>query len=150
MALRESLADAGLKLMNRSHRAILKASGGRALATAFGMPALRLATTGRKSGLRRETMLTAPIIDDHKVVLVASKGGDDRDPEWYRNLMANPEVEITVIKTGETRHLRARAASPEEKAEMWPTIVATYKGYAGYQKRTDRQIPVVICEPPGG
>jgi deazaflavin-dependent oxidoreductase (nitroreductase family) len=146
MPLRNDLADAGLKFMNATHRAILKASGGRALSSAFGMPAVRLAVTGRKSGLRRETMLTAPILDDQKVVLVASKGGDDRDPEWFRNLVANPEVEVTIIRTGETRHLKARVASAEEKAELWPTIVAAYRGYAGYQKRTDRQIPVVICE----
>ena len=147
MTLRESLADAGLKTMNLTHRAILKASGGRALSTAFGMPAVELCVTGRKSGQLRRTMLTAPIFDAQKVVLVASKGGDDRDPEWYRNLLVNPEVVVTVISTGETRNLRARVASAEEKAEMWPTIVAAYKGYAGYQKKTQRDIPVVICEP---
>ena len=86
-------------------------------------------------------------MDDGKVVLVASKGGDDRDPEWYRNLVVNPDVEIRVISTGETRSLRARPATAEEKAELWPTIVAAYKGYAGYQKKTSRDIPVVICEP---
>ena len=91
-------------------------------------------------------MLTAPILEAGRVVLVASKGGDDRDPEWFRNLVANPEVEIKIISTGETRKLRARVASPEEKAELWPKIVAAYKGYAGYQNRTQRDIPVVICE----
>jgi deazaflavin-dependent oxidoreductase (nitroreductase family) len=147
MTLRESLADAGLKAMNISHRAILRASGGRALTSPFGMPAVELQVTGRKSGQPRRTMLTAPIMDDDRVVLVASKGGDDRDPEWYRNLLVNPDVEIKVISTGATRQLRARPATADEKAEMWPTIVAAYKGYAGYQKRTSRDIPVVICEP---
>jgi deazaflavin-dependent oxidoreductase (nitroreductase family) len=147
MTLRESLADAGLKTMNLSHRAILWVSGGRALTSVFGMPAVELSVTGRKSGLRRTTLLTAPILEEHRVVLVASKGGDDRDPEWFRNLLANPDVDVTILHTGETRHLRARVASPEEKAELWPQIVAAYKGYAGYQKRTPRSIPVVICEP---
>jgi deazaflavin-dependent oxidoreductase (nitroreductase family) len=147
MTLRESLADAGLKTMNLTHRAVLKASKGRALSTAFGMPAVELGVTGRKSGQLRRTMLTSPIFDDRRVVLVASKGGDDRDPEWYRNLLVNPDVTVTVIGTGEIRQLRARVASAEEKAEMWPTIVAAYKGYAGYQKKTQRDIPVVICEP---
>jgi deazaflavin-dependent oxidoreductase (nitroreductase family) len=146
MTLREALADAGLKTMNITHRAILRASGGRVLTSPFGMPAVELHVIGRKSGLTRSTLLTAPILDDQKVVLVASKGGDDRDPEWFRNLQANPDVEIKVIATGETRPMRARAASAEEKAELWPIIVAAYKGYAGYQKRTTRDIPVVICE----
>jgi deazaflavin-dependent oxidoreductase (nitroreductase family) len=83
--------------------------------------------------------------DDARVVLVASKGGDDRDPQWYRNLTANTDVEITM--EGETKKMRARTASPEEKAALWPQIVASYKGYAAYQKRADRDIPVVICEP---
>ena len=146
MSLRESSADLGLKAMNAGHRAILRLSGGRALTSPFGMPAVELHVIGRKSGLRRTTMLTAPIIDDQRVVIVASKGGDDRDPEWFRNLVANPDVELTVVKTGATRLCRARVASVQEKAEMWPTIVAAYKGYAGYQKRTTRDIPVVICE----
>ena len=64
---------------------------------------------------------------------------------WLLNLQANPDVELTVA--GQDRALRARVASPEEKAELWPQIVAAYKGYAGYQSRTSRDIPVVICEP---
>jgi deazaflavin-dependent oxidoreductase (nitroreductase family) len=90
-------------------------------------------------------MLTTAVHDDARVVLVASKGGDDRDPQWYRNLTANPEVELTM--EGETKKMRARTASPEEKAALWPAIVSSYKGYAAYQKRADRDIPVVICEP---
>jgi deazaflavin-dependent oxidoreductase (nitroreductase family) len=90
-------------------------------------------------------MLTAPIIDGDRVVLVASKGGDDRDPDWYRNLMAHPEAELTAA--GQHRLVRARRASPDEKAELWPRVVAAYRGYAGYQRRTERDIPLVICEP---
>lgn len=141
------MADAGLKAMNATHRLILRASGGRLLTSPFGMPAVELTVKGRKSGLPRTTLLTAPIMDSDKVVLVASKGGDDRDPEWFRNLVADPEVQVKLVATGEVRKLRARVAGAEEKAAMWPTIVAAYKGYAGYQKRTDRDIPVVVCEP---
>ena len=90
-------------------------------------------------------MLTAPIHGGGRYVLVASKGGDDRHPDWYRNLVAEPEVELTV--EGETMSFIARTATEVEKAEMWPQIVAAYKGYGGYQKKTDRDIPVVICEP---
>ena len=147
MSLREAVTDAGAKTMNLAHRIILLASGGRVLAKPFGMPGVELHVTGRNSGRPRSTMLTAPIMDDQRVVLVASKGGDDRDPEWYRNVVANPDVEVKVLSTGETRQLRARVATADEKAELWPAIVAAYKGYADYQKRTQRDIPVVICEP---
>lgn len=138
-------ADMLLKTMSRVHRAILHLTGGRVLSSAFGMPAVELHTVGRKSGLPRSTMLTAPVIDGDRVVLVASKGGDDRDPDWYRNVMAHPDTELTI--GGQRRPMRARTASPEEKTELWPRVVAAYKGYGGYQRRTERDIPVVICEP---
>jgi deazaflavin-dependent oxidoreductase (nitroreductase family) len=144
-SLQHRLADIGLRTMSRVHRAILHGTGGRVLDSAFGMPVVELQTVGRKSGLPRTTMLTAPIIDGDRVVLVASKGGDDRDPDWYRNLMAQPEIELTVA--GQHRLLWARRASPDEKAELWPRVVAAYRGYAGYQRRTERDIPLVICEP---
>ncbi len=139
------MTDLVTKVMNLTHKAALKASGGRLGGKLFGMPAVELHTTGRKSGQRRSVMLTAPIHEPDRVVLIASKGGDDRHPDWYHNVVAEPDVEIT--EGGTTRPMRARTATAEEKAEMWPTIVAAYKGYAGYQKRTERDIPVVICEP---
>ncbi|MGY2061237.1 nitroreductase/quinone reductase family protein, partial [Nocardia gipuzkoensis] len=71
--------------------------------------------------------------------------GDDRDPEWYRNLVATPEVELTI--DGVTSPWIARTANAEEKADLWPKIVKAYHGFAVYQTRTDRDIPVVICEP---
>lgn len=145
MALKHTLTDVGMKAMNAGHRAILTLSGGRVLKAPFGMPAVELHTIGRKTGQRRSTLLTAPILDDDRIVLVASKGGDDRNPLWYGNLVAQPDVEITI--DGKTRPFRARTATTDEKAELWPQIVAAYKGYAGYQKRTERDIPVVICEP---
>jgi deazaflavin-dependent oxidoreductase (nitroreductase family) len=132
------------KSMNRAHRLIWKVSGNRLLRNPFGMPAVELHTTGRKSGQRRTVILTTPIYDDSRIVVIASKGGDDRHPDWYTNLVAQPDVEIT--KDGVTAPYRARTATPEEKAEMWPLVTKAYKGYAGYQRRTDRDIPVVICE----
>jgi deazaflavin-dependent oxidoreductase (nitroreductase family) len=144
-SLQQHLADIGLRTMSQVHRVILSATGGRVLGSAFGMPVVELQTVGRKSGLPRTTMLTAPIIQGDRIVLVASKGGDDRDPDWYRNLMAQPEAELTVA--GQHRLVRARRASPDEKAELWPRVVAAYRGYAGYQRRTERDIPLVICEP---
>jgi deazaflavin-dependent oxidoreductase (nitroreductase family) len=134
--------DLGFKLSTLAHRTIVNVSGGRLLNRAFGMPVVQLHTTGRKSGRPRVAVLTAPIIDDQRVVLVASKGGDDRNPAWFLNLQANPDVELTV--DGETRAMKARVASPDEKAELWPQIVARYKGYANYQTKTQRDIPLVI------
>ncbi|WP_428342956.1 nitroreductase family deazaflavin-dependent oxidoreductase [Mycobacterium sp.] len=141
---RNTLADASAKLMNQGHRLILKLSGNRLLSNPFGMPAVELHTTGRKSGLPRSCYLTAPVHDAHRVVLVASKGGDDRHPDWYRNLQSRPDAELVIY--GERHTIHARTADAAERAELWPKIVAAYKGYAGYQQRTDREIPVVICE----
>ena len=145
MTLQQFLADLGFKVMNRGHRAIVELSGGRVLGSAFGMPVVELHTVGRISGAPRSTMLTAPVIDGDRVVLVASKGGNDRDPDWYRNLLAHPEIELTMA--GRRRAMCARPASAQEKAELWPRVVAAYKGYDGYQHRTQRDIPLVICEP---
>jgi deazaflavin-dependent oxidoreductase (nitroreductase family) len=145
MNLQHGLTDIGIKAMSQAHRAILRVTGGRVLGSAFGMPVVELQTVGRRSGLPRTTMLTTPVVDGDRVVLVASKGGDDRDPDWYRNLLAHPEVELTIA--GQRRLMRARPASAEQKAELWPRVVAAYRGYAGYQRRTERDIPLVICEP---
>lgn len=132
-------------MLEHSHRAALALTGGRWPRRLLGMTPVELHTIGRSSGLRRSTMLTAPILEDGNIVLVASKGGHSQNPDWYRNLVANPEVELTV--DGETMAMTARTATPEEKAGLWPRIVGTYKGYAGYQRGTDRDIPVVICSP---
>ncbi|MFT4262893.1 MAG: nitroreductase/quinone reductase family protein [Nocardioides sp.] len=145
VSLRQRGFDLGLKGMNLAHRVVLGVSGGRLLSMAFGMQTIELHTTGRRSGQRRSVMLTAPIYDGDRVVLVASKGGDDRDPDWYRNLVADPAVAITI--KGVESAWTARTATAAEKAELWPRIVAAYRGYAGYQKRTRRDIPVVICTP---
>jgi deazaflavin-dependent oxidoreductase (nitroreductase family) len=146
VSLQHALADPGLKAMNKTHRAILGATGGRVLHSAFGMPTtVELHTTGRVSGRARPTVLTAPIVDGDRVGLVASKGGDERDPHWYRNLTARPEVVLTM--DGHDRPVRARTATAEERDELWPRVVAAYSGYAGDQRRTAREDPLVICEP---
>jgi deazaflavin-dependent oxidoreductase (nitroreductase family) len=110
-SVQHHLADIGLRTMSQVHRAILHMTGGRVLGSAFGMPVVELQTVGRKSGLARTTMLTTPLIEGERIVLVASKGGDDRDPDWYRNLMAHPDAELTMA--GQHRLVRARRASPE-------------------------------------
>jgi deazaflavin-dependent oxidoreductase (nitroreductase family) len=145
MNLSDTLTDFQMQTMNLIHRAIRTVSGGKFGNTLGSMPVVELHAIGRKSGKERVTMLTTPIIDGGTYVLVASKGGDDRDPEWYLNIVANPEVRL-VTGDGESHELTARTASGDEKAEMWPRIVDAYKGYAGYAEKTDRAIPVVICE----
>jgi len=145
MNLRDTATDIGGKLLNLNHRLLRTLSCGRVGENAFGMPVVELHTTGRKSGQRRSNLLTSPVMTDDRVVLVASKGGDHRHPDWYHNLTADPDIELTI--GGETRPMRARTASAEEKAELWPQVVAAYRGYAAYQRRTDRDIPLVICEP---
>ncbi|EPR75882.1 hypothetical protein ADILRU_1842 [Leifsonia rubra CMS 76R] len=144
MSRRNRLSDAGMKLMNGVHRAVLTISGGKLGWTLGRMPTVELHTTGRVSGIQRSTLLTAPVHGRGRWVFVASKGGDDRDPQWYRNLVANPEAAITV--RGRTLKVHTRTATALEKAELWPQIVAVNDRYAGYQRKTDRDIPVIICE----
>jgi deazaflavin-dependent oxidoreductase (nitroreductase family) len=148
MSVQDTVTDIGGKVLNLTHRLLRALSGGRIGEIAFGMPVVELHTTGRKSGQRRSNLLTAPLLSEDRVVLVASKGGDHRHPDWYQNLTANPDIELTIA--GQTRPMRARTASSDEKSELWPQVVAAYKGYAAYQRRTDRDIPLVICEPRPG
>jgi deazaflavin-dependent oxidoreductase (nitroreductase family) len=137
--------DAFYKAGTRIHLALFDLSKGRLFGKFFGMPFIELLTTGRRSGKERATVLTVPIVDGERLVVVASFGGDDRHPAWYLNLRANPEVRVTMA--GSTRTMMARTATEEERAELWPRITSAYGGYARYQKRTERRIPVVILEP---
>ena len=145
----EMFAVAGAKdlvarLATSVHEAIFTTSGGRLLGRFSGMPVVKLTTTGRKSGKPRTTMLTSPVQDGDRVVLVASYGGDDRHPAWFLNLRENPEVEVTML--GRTRRMRARVATGQEKGELWPRVTKAYRGYEAYQRRTKRDIPLVILE----
>ena len=142
---RDSLTDVAAKAMNMVHRTVLWVSGGRLGSELGSMPVVELRHTGRKSGKVHSAMLTSPVHEDGTYVLVASKGGDDRDPEGSRNIVANPDVELVV--GGQTLPVTAETVSGEERAELWEHIVGTYSGYAGYQKRTERTIPVVRCRP---
>ena len=133
------------KVSTGIHRVVFRATKGRIFGKAFGMPVAELLTTGRRSGKERSTMLAVPIADADRLVLVASFGGDDRHPAWYLNLQANPEVRATIA--GSTRAMIARTATEEERVELWPRITSVFEGYARYQERTERTIPVVILEP---
>lgn len=104
---------------------------------------LVLWTTGRTSGERRASPLIYATWGDD-VVVVASKGGAAEDPGWYRNLDADPAVEVQV---GADRYVgRARTATGDERAELWRTMTDIWPDYDDYQARTDRQFPVVVIE----
>lgn len=108
-----------------------------------GTTALILTTTGRRSGEERSTPL---IYQEHDgaYLVVASKGGADEPPAWYRNLEARPEVTVQV--KGDRFPARARVAATEEKAGMWRKMTAAWPAYDEYQQKTDREIPVVVLE----
>ena len=134
--------------MNAVHRGIMKVSGGKLGWKALNMPVVELTTTGRKSGKPRTVMLTSPLQEGSTVVVVASRGGDDQHPAWFLNLRDNPDVEVAM--NGEPRKpMKARVASPDERARMWPLVTADHKNYAGYQTKTSREIPLVLLEPAG-
>jgi deazaflavin-dependent oxidoreductase (nitroreductase family) len=137
--------DLQLKAMNTIHRGLLKVSGGRLGWRAGGMPVLELTTTGRKSGQPRTVMLTSPVQEGGAIVIVASRGGDDHHPAWFLNLRDRPDVEVAFA--GKPKQaMRARVATPQERAALWPRVAAKYKGYASYQTKTDREIPLVMLE----
>ena len=100
--------------------------------------------TGARSGVRRDIPLMYVPYGDG-VILVASLGGAPKHPTWYYNLVAHPDIDVHV--KGKTLALRARRASAQEKATVWPVCVERYPDYDLYQRRTDRDIPVFICEP---
>jgi F420H(2)-dependent quinone reductase len=108
-----------------------------------GPPMLLLDHVGAKSGVKR----TSPLVyveDGDDVVLVASKGGNPKNPAWFHNLKANPDTTVQI--GAEKRPVRARVATDAERERLWPKAVATYSGYDGYQKRTGRKIPLVVLE----
>ena len=135
--------------MNAVHRALLRVSGGRIGHEAAGMPVLELITTGRRSGTPRAVMLTSPMRDGDAYVVVASRGGDDRNPAWFLNLRDQPRVQVAV-KGGPLRPMLASVATPAERARMWPEITGRFQNYANYQKRTSREIPLVLLRPVAG
>jgi F420H(2)-dependent quinone reductase len=132
------------KGMVQTHRAIFRASKGRIGGKMGKAPVLLLTTIGRKSGQPR----TSPLFfqpDGDRLVIIASNGGSSRHPSWYLNLLDNPDV--TVELEGRSGKMRARIASDDERARLWPAMQAVYSGYDGYERKTERHIPLVILEP---
>ena len=141
-------SDLVLKTMNTAHRIILKVSFGKVGWSASNMPVLELTTIGRKSGEPRSVMLTSPLIEGDTVVIVASKGGEDTNPAWFLNLRDKPEVKVAMGGGAKAPYV-AHIADADERARMWPIITTAHKNYAGYQTKTDREIPLVLLVPAG-
>jgi F420H(2)-dependent quinone reductase len=127
----------------QGHVHAYRLSGGRVGGTFRGSPVLLLDHVGRKSGKKH----TSPLIyarDGDDLVIVASKGGSKKDPLWWPNLRDHPETTVQV--GSEKRRVVARRASPEEKARLWPVVCDVYAPYEDYQRKTERDIPVIVLE----
>jgi deazaflavin-dependent oxidoreductase (nitroreductase family) len=112
-----------------------------------GKPTLLLTTRGRRSGEQR----TLPLIygrDGDRLLVVASRGGAAKHPSWYLNLLSDPEVDVQV--KGDRFRARARPAGPDEKPRLWRTMTGIFPDYDDYQRKTAREIPVVVLERTGG
>lgn len=108
-----------------------------------GTTILILTTTGRRSGEpRQNALIFRPHGDAY--LIVASKGGAEDPPDWYRNLQDDPAVQVQI--KGEKFAARARTATPDEKPELWREMLEVWPAYADYQKKTSRDIPVVVLE----
>lgn len=130
-------------LFGEEHTQKYKETGGQEGHDWQGTQTLLLTTKGRKSGEPRELpLIYGKSGDDY--LIVASKGGADTPPAWYLNIEADPDVELQVWD--DRFPAKARVATPEEKAEMWKTMTAEWPAYDDYQKKTDREIPIIVLE----
>jgi F420H(2)-dependent quinone reductase len=128
------------------HAALYRLTKGRIGGKYQGAPVALVDSVGRKSGKRR----THPLVcteDGENLVIIASKGGVNRHPAWYHNLMANPETKANWY--GDVRQVRAREAEGAERQRLWAQMVEANPTYEAYQRRTDRRIPVIVLEPSG-
>lgn len=134
-----------VKAITRAHVFLHRLTGGRYFNSLGGDEVCFVTMKGAKSG----RMLTIPLMyvpHGDGVLLVASLGGAPNNPVWYHNLVAHPDIEVS--HRGRRMKLRARLASPEEKPQLWPICDRHYEPYADYRKRTTRDIPIFVCEPP--
>ena len=130
--------------MSRTHGGVYRASGGRLLGGVAGMPVLLLTTTGRESGKPRTAALTY-FRDGADIVVIGSFGGSDLPPAWWLNLERDPRASVLIGRTASK--VAARAATAEEHDRLWPLVTAAHPGYARYQERTARLIPIVMLTP---
>ncbi len=139
-----NVAIAGVqKWATRLHASLFRASNGRVGGRMFASPVLLLVATGRKTGRGRTTPLLY-LEDGDRYVIVASNGGAPKHPVWWLNLRANPEA--TVELGARKPRVRATEARGEEKRRLWKRLVQMYGPYESYQRKTDREIPVVVLD----
>ena len=132
---------------NKIDPVLMRATGGR-LKTTVNAPTVLVTHRGARSGKERTTPL-AYFTDRDDVVLIASAGGAPKHPAWFRNLMANPEIELWAKGSG--GNYRAHEAEGSERERLWKLATDYYPGFASYQERaTERRIPVVVCSPVEG
>lgn len=134
------MADSDDDLFGAEHVRAYRASGGKHGYHWRGTTVLLLTTTGRNSGEQRTTPLIH-VTDDGRWVVIASKGGAPDDPDWFKNLAVNPEIEIQVAD--EVIPVVAEVVEGDERERLWKAMVATWPDYDNYQQQTDRRIPVV-------
>ncbi len=132
------------KAGTRAHRMLLQSPVGPLISNLGGNRLLVLHTSGRHSGQPRQTPLSYTK-DGDTYVLIASDGGSPRHPDWYLNLQAHPDAEVE--RNGRRTAVRAETVAGAERDRLWQQAVTSYPGYAGYQRRTDREIPVVRLRP---
>jgi len=133
-----------LKTVTRIHVLLNRLTGGRRFNTLSGDDVCFVTMTGATSG-RTRTIPLMYVPYQGGVLLVASQGGAPKNPVWYRNLVAHPE--ISVRHRGRVMSLRARLATAAEKPDLWPLCDRSYADFADYRRRTDRDIPIFVCEP---
>jgi deazaflavin-dependent oxidoreductase (nitroreductase family) len=138
------LVRSATKYLGALHRVLYHVSGGRIGGRLWDLPVVLLTTTGRKSGKQRTVPLCA-LRDGDDVVVIASYGGLDQPPAWWLNLEANPNAELLSGRTRRT--VTARNADPDERGRLWAAVTARAPGYLEYERRTTREIPVVILQP---
>ncbi len=133
-----------LKLILKVMVFLYNVSGGRIGGKMGKVPVLLLTTTGRKTGKQR-TLPLVYIMDGSAYVITASAGGADKHPGWFFNIRSNPQATIQV----KDKHIpvTAEIAGPEKKPELWARLVEGAPNFAEYQKRTSREIPMVILHP---
>jgi deazaflavin-dependent oxidoreductase (nitroreductase family) len=126
------------------HRLLYRASGGRVGGTIWGLRVVLLTTTGRRSGKQRTVPLLS-LREGENVVVIASYGGLDQPPAWWLNLEARPEA--TLQNGGSSHAVVARTTSGDERARLWARVTEQAPGYLDYERRTTREIPVVVLQP---
>lgn len=138
------MRDRTARTMSSLHRMLYRATRGAIGRRLVDNDMCLLTTTGRRSG-KSHTVPLLYLRDDERLVVIASWGGRDEHPHWYLNLLANPAGAVQVL--GDRWPVVAKTAPPDEREVWWPKVLTAYDGYAVYEARTDREIPVVYLDP---